>query len=380
MKQKLSVITFIFIVGAFLFVCTSSAIPPMPSSTYDGTGVANVTTTNLMATTANITGITVANVINATTLTGDGSGITGIGATAATALSFTAKAAENLVMGQAVYISSASGNNPVVSLADNTNTAKSRVVGLAASTVSKNGTLLVRRGGVLSGVTVTAGGNVNADGGAWTAGDLVFLTTGGKLTKTRPTSGRSVKVAYVLETAGTSDLLVYPLENPVWVTSAANEDIVLRLGDAAGANVVSVRDYANAQVASINSDGGITAVAANITGSLTANVTIITDSATANVTAAQMMGQAHVVTGAYTLSLPTAALGYNARFFASTAAAYSIDVVTGTDIIVLNGTALTAGYKATSDGTIDAAIYCECIVAGKYICTATQGLWFDGGS
>ena len=120
----------------------------------------------------------------------------------------------------------------------------------------------------------------------------------------------------------------------------------------------------------------------NVTGltSLTSNVTVITDSATANVTAAQMMGQTHVVTGAYTLSLPTAAIGYNARFFASTAAAYSIDVVTDTDIIVLNGTALTAGYKATSDGTIDAAIYCECIVAGKYICTATQGLFIDGGA
>jgi hypothetical protein len=126
----------------------------------------------------------------------------------------------------------------------------------------------------------------------------------------------------------------------------------------------------------------IVATGGNITGltSLTSNVTVITDSATANVTAAQMMGQTHVVTGAYTLSLPTAAIGYNARFFASTAAAYSIDVVTGTDIIVLNGTALTAGYKATSDGTIDASIYCECIVAGKYICTATQGLFIDGGA
>jgi hypothetical protein len=52
MKQKLSVITFFLIIGAFLWVCTSSAIPPMPSSstTYDGTGV------NITATSANITG------------------------------------------------------------------------------------------------------------------------------------------------------------------------------------------------------------------------------------------------------------------------------------------------------------------------------------
>jgi hypothetical protein len=47
MKQKLSVITFFFIIGAFLFVCTSSAIPPMPSSSYTGTGADNITTVNL---------------------------------------------------------------------------------------------------------------------------------------------------------------------------------------------------------------------------------------------------------------------------------------------------------------------------------------------
>jgi hypothetical protein len=57
MKQKLSVITFFLIIGAFLWVCTSSAIPPMPSSgtTYDGTGV------NITATSANITTLTAAN-------------------------------------------------------------------------------------------------------------------------------------------------------------------------------------------------------------------------------------------------------------------------------------------------------------------------------
>jgi hypothetical protein len=75
MKQKLSVITALFIVGAFLFVCTSSAIPPMPSSSYTGTGADNITTTNLTATSANITtltaassnttGVMAANVINA---------------------------------------------------------------------------------------------------------------------------------------------------------------------------------------------------------------------------------------------------------------------------------------------------------------------------
>lgn len=59
MKQKLSVITALFIFGAFLWVCTSSAIPPMPSgTTYDGTGVANITTTNLTVSgVANVAGL-----------------------------------------------------------------------------------------------------------------------------------------------------------------------------------------------------------------------------------------------------------------------------------------------------------------------------------
>ena len=255
MKQKLSIVTFFFIIGAIMWVCTSSAIPPSP--TYDGTGVANIT-----AATANITSTLTANVTTTTDL--------------------------------------------------------------------------------------NVSGAVNATSSTWTG--LSADTTGNAATATTATTANAI---------------------------AANASIVTDKLTASGGNVTGLTNLgaSNATLTNLTVSG-----VANVTGSLTANVTIITDSATANVTAAQMMGQTHVVTGAYTLSLPTAALGYNARFFASTAAAYSIDVVTGTDIIVLNGTALTAGYKATSDGTIAAAIYCECIVAGKYICTATQGLFIDGGA
>jgi hypothetical protein len=55
-------------------------------------------------------------------------------------------------------------------------------------------------------------------------------------------------------------------------------------------------------------------------------------------------------------------------------------VVTGTDVIVLNGTALTAGYKATTDGTINAEVYVECRVAGKYHIISIIGLAVDGGA
>lgn len=125
--------------------------------------------------------------------------------------------------------------------------------------------------------------------------------------------------------------------------------------------------------------GGTNPAAGTFT-TLDGNVSIITDSSSCNITAAQMKGQTHVVTGAYTLSLPTAVVGYHACFMASTAAVFSIDVVTGTDVLVLNGNALTAGNKATSDGAIYSECYVECNVAGKYIITSTQGIFVDGGA
>lgn len=45
------------------------------------------------------------------------------------------------------------------------------------------------------------------------------------------------------------------MENPVWITAASAEDIVLRMGDSSGTNKVSLRDYTNTEVGYINSDG-----------------------------------------------------------------------------------------------------------------------------
>jgi hypothetical protein len=159
--------------------------------------------------------------------------------------------------GQAVYISGAVGNNPIVCQADNTNTAKSRVVGLMVADTAANGLGEVRRAGTLTPVDTRSSNTViNPLGQTWSAGDLLFATTGGGLTNVRPTSGRSVQVAYNLEAAGVNGaLLSYPLENPVWVTAASAEDIVLRMGDSAGTNKVSFRNYSNAEIAFIKSDG-----------------------------------------------------------------------------------------------------------------------------
>jgi hypothetical protein len=85
---------------------------------------------------------------------------------------------------------------------------------------------------------------------------LLFATTGGGLTNVRPISGRSVKAAYSLTGSSSTDvLLVYPLENPVWITAASAENVVLRAGDSAGETSMSFRNYTNSEVAYVNSLG-----------------------------------------------------------------------------------------------------------------------------
>jgi hypothetical protein len=195
--------------------------------------------------------------LTACNLVGDGSGITGVGSTAATALTFDVKANGNIKKGQAVYISGAVGSNPIVSVADNTDTTKSRVVGLMVADTNHNSQGQVRRSGTLTSVDTRAtNANINPLGQTWSAGDLLFATTAGGLTNVRPTSGRSVKVAYNLEAAGVNGvLLAYPMENPVWITGASAEDVITRLGDSIGVNKLSIRNYTNTEVAYVDSQG-----------------------------------------------------------------------------------------------------------------------------
>jgi hypothetical protein len=106
----------------------------------------------------------------------------------------------------------------------------------------------------------------------------------------------------------------------------------------------------------------------------------VSHSATENVTLAQVSGQTNLVTGAYVLSLPTCNTPYKGPFRATTAAVYSLDVVTGTDVIILNGTALAAGNKATSDGTINNQMSVSCEGSGVIIINSIVGVAIDGGA
>ena len=175
----------------------------------------------------------------------------------ASSLTFSVIAGEQLYKGEPVYISGASGTIPVVNPANNTDTAKSRVVGLMVENAAAGVLTTVRRAGTLTEVdTRSTNININPLAQTWAAGDLLFSCCGGGLSNIRPMSGRSVKAAYTLTNSDADGVLMaYPMENPVWATSASNEGIVLRLGDNDGATNVSIRDYANNQVGYIDSNG-----------------------------------------------------------------------------------------------------------------------------
>jgi hypothetical protein len=87
-------------------------------------------------------------------------------------LKHTVKAGENLVKGQAVYVSSADGTNMVVSKASNTTEAtSSKTMGLIAQNLSTNGKGFVITEGLLDGL----------DTGSTVAGAPVWLGTNGNL-------------------------------------------------------------------------------------------------------------------------------------------------------------------------------------------------------
>lgn len=186
------------------------------------------------------------------------------------------KAKVTLAKGQPVFITPGNAAVPDVDLCDNTSTTKSRVYGIATTGISAGNTGYIQRSGILTNVdTRTSNTTLNPNAETWLEGDLLFATTNGGLTKVRPTSGRSVKVGYSVKGSNNTDSIVlHPMENPVWLTAAASENVVLRLGDNAGTNKVSIRDYANNEVASINSDGLFTGILPTATADVLGGVKV----------------------------------------------------------------------------------------------------------
>jgi len=195
--------------------------------------------TESISTTGDITG---------TIIYGDGSNLTGVGAAAATALTILCKAAENIDKGEIVYVSGVTGNMPQVSLADNTDAAKHWVCGMAAETKTSGQNILIRVRGEVTSI------NTNA----FEAGDVIYLSTGGAMVNTAPTSGAIETLGYVTVKAINTGEVVLMHHSPHNITAPSGDDTIVRMGDSVGANKCYFKDYANNEVAAIDSDGNIT--------------------------------------------------------------------------------------------------------------------------
>jgi hypothetical protein len=109
-------------------------------------------------------------------------------------------------------------------------------------------------------------------------------------------------------------------------------------------------------------------------------VTLETDSGTGNIAANKMYGQIHRITGAYTLTLPTGAIGMNATFRATTASTFSVKAGESDNFIML-GTALHDADKITSVGNAGdtVSIYWDDVVSA-WIADSMNALFTDGGA
>ena len=115
------------------------------------------------------------------------------------------------------------------------------------------------------------------------------------------------------------------------------------------------------------------------TGPVSSLVPLETIAGTGSITSC--MGHTILVTAAGTATLPAGTtLGQRCTVVSTTAAIVSTDVASASDTMILNGTPLTAGFKATSDGTDEATLYCENNATNVWRCRTIHGLHSDGGA
>lgn len=179
---------------------------------------------------------------------GDGGNLTNIGVSAATAITISAKATENIDVGEVVYISGATGQFPQVSLADNTNSAKEHAIGVAAESKTTGQTILIRIVGELTGLNTSD----------WADGDILYLSTVGTMVNAIPTTGMVLHIADVSYDHGSQGKIIVHISiQHHYIAMASGEDLEIRMGDSAGTNKISFEDYADVEVASLNSDGDL---------------------------------------------------------------------------------------------------------------------------
>lgn len=187
--------------------------------------------------------------IQSNIMSGDGtlsaSGVLTVSADAIETITVEGKAAEDIDIGEAVYISGAVGNNVQFSLADNTVDGKTYVAGVAIESKTAGQTIRIRHVGQLD----------NFNTSAWADGDNLYLSTAGSLINTIPTSGTTLHVAYVEYSHATLGDILLHVCGERNIGAPASTDLFVRMGDNAGTNKLIYRDYANNEIANIDSDG-----------------------------------------------------------------------------------------------------------------------------
>ena len=113
------------------------------------------------------------------------------------------------------------------------------------------------------------------------------------------------------------------------------------------------------------------------TGAIHGGVEIIADDT--SLSAAQCYGSINNTNGAETITLPAAVAGMNVMIYSNDATVKTVDP-DGTEVIILNGTALTGGYAIKSPGAAGDFITLVCMTTGNWTTLGQSGTWLTNGS
>ena len=169
----------------------------------------------------------------------------------------------------------------------------------------------------------------------------------------------------------------------VTTTSSATTggSVVLPEGTNNGTNKItlkandSIAADATVTVDSVQWDFG--AVNLLTTGALHGGIQILSN--TTSLTAAMCYGSFDDTSGTETITLPTAVVGMNIMIYSHDAAVKNIDPYSS-EVIELNGTALTGGYQIKSPGAAGNFVTLICRTTGVWTTLGMSGTWVTNGS
>jgi len=160
-------------------------------------------------------------------------------------------------------------------------------------------------------------------------GTATFVNMDGIIGATTPAAGSFTTVV-----AGTAYTTTAATD--ININSIAGQDIIMKMGDAGGANKISFTDSADAEVASLDSDGGLTVVAFTFAGLLTASAsaTIETAGAALNLGTDNDAGAINIGLGnvARAISIGTSAAAHTVAIGSASAGAITVDTAAGFSI------------------------------------------------